>query len=62
MTNPVCFNTQTGVTLSCTVNLQNNVVTITGLFGNNSTQTAEILSVTVNSIRNPIRAETSGNF
>lgn len=62
LASPACFNSQTGVALSCTVNLQTNVITVNGFFATASAQIASLVSVTVNSIKNPGRADSSGNF
>lgn len=61
-TNPQCFVTATSVPLSCTINPANNNILVNNLFSATAMQTAEVLAITINTIRNPSRAESSGNF
>jgi hypothetical protein len=61
-TNPTCFITTTSVPLSCVINTANNTITIKNVFTTTAMQTAETIAITINNIKNPSRAESSGNF
>lgn len=59
---PPCRNSQTGITLTCTVSEVNKLITVTGIFGITGMRNAASVGVVIEGLRNPSRAESSGNF